>query len=157
MFKSFMNKALEEAVKALEYDEIPIGAIIIDSYTGNIISRAHNLVYTNNDPTAHAEILVLKKAAQILKTPYLDKCDLYVTIEPCAMCAQAISWSRIRRVYFGAEDVKSGAIENGVCLYGNKNCHHKPEVYSGMMSGEASKLLQDFFSSRRSNIDSIDL
>ncbi len=139
-----MNQAIEEAKKASIEDEVPVGAIIYHNSLG-IISKQHNMVYSLNDPTAHAEILALRNAASILRSPYLSECDIYVTLEPCAMCAQAISWSRINRLYFGASDYKSGGVENGANIFQSNNCHHKPEIYGGILEDEAKKLLKDFF------------
>ncbi|MBP7709959.1 MAG: nucleoside deaminase [Rickettsiales bacterium] len=142
-----MEAALAQARLAFEKDEVPVGSIIVED--GKIISSTHNCNLTQKDPTAHAEILTLRKAAEIKGTSRLDNCDLYVTLEPCAMCAAAISLARIRRVYYAASDKKFGAIENGVRFFSSSSCHHKPEVYSGISEEESKKLLQDFFKSKR--------
>ncbi len=144
----YMIQALVQATTALGSAEVPIGAVIVQHNRG-IIVRAHNRMRSDCDPTAHAEIVAIRAAAIILGKSYLDDCDIYVTLEPCAMCAQAISFSKIKRVYFGAEDKKCGGIENGVRLYSNNTCHHKPEVYGGIMSEESAYLLRKFFQQRR--------
>lgn len=147
MKNNFMEAALAQARLAFEKDEVPVGAIIVED--GKIISSAHNCNLTQKDPTAHAEILTLRKAAEIKGTSRLDNCDLYVTLEPCAMCAAAIALARIRRVYYAASDKKFGAVENGVRFFSSSSCHHQPEVYSGIAEEESKKLLQDFFRSKR--------
>ena len=147
MKNNFMEAALAQARLAFEKDEVPVGAVIVEG--GKIISSAHNCNLTKKDPTAHAEILTLRKAAEIKGTSRLDNCDLYVTLEPCAMCAAAISLARIRRIYYAASDKKFGAVENGARIFASSSCHHKPEVYSGISEEESKKLLQDFFRSKR--------
>jgi len=147
MKNNFMEAALAQARLAFEKDEVPVGAIIVED--GKIISSAHNCNLTQKDPTAHAEILTLRKAAEIKGTSRLDNCDLYVTLEPCAMCAAAIALARIRRVYYAASDKKFGAVENGACIFDSSSCHHRPEVYSGISEEESKKLLQDFFRAKR--------
>lgn len=143
----FMERALNEARSAAKRGEVPVGAILVKD--GDIIAADGNRTLELKDPTAHAEILVIRKAAQFLNNERLNGCDLYVTLEPCPMCAAAISFARIRRLYFGAEDIKSGAVENGVHFFGNKTCHHAPEVYSGLSDIEAGKMLSDFFKDKR--------
>ena len=147
MKNNFMEAALAQARLAFEKDEVPVGAVIVED--GKIISSAHNCNLTKKDPTAHAEILTLRKAAEIKGSSRLDNCDLYVTLEPCAMCAAAISLARIRRIYYAASDKKFGAVENGARIFASSSCHHKPEVYSGISEEESKKLMQDFFRSRR--------
>lgn len=145
---TYMERALNEAKLAAKRGEVPVGAVLVKD--GDIIAADGNRTLELKDPTAHAEILVVRKAAQILKSERLTGCDLYVTLEPCPMCAAAISFARIRRLYFGAQDVKSGAVENGVHFYNNKTCHHAPEIYSGLSDVEAGNLLSDFFKEKRS-------
>ncbi len=144
-----MEKALAQAKLAFEKDEVPVGAIVIEK--GKIIAASHNQNLELKDPTAHAEILVLRQAAKIKNSARLDECDLYVTLEPCTMCAAAISLSRIRRVYYGASDKKFGAIENGVRFFSNSTCHHKPEIYSGISEAESKQLMQSFFKNKRNS------
>jgi tRNA(Arg) A34 adenosine deaminase TadA len=120
----------------------------VDS-AGNIIAAAHNLVVTQHDPTAHAELLAIRSACAALGSERLTDCDLYVTLEPCPMCAQAISFARIRRVYFGAYDEKGGGVENGARIFSQHSCHHKPEIYGGIQESECAQLLKDFFKDRR--------
>lgn len=143
---SFMQAALSQARLALP-TEVPIGAVIVRE--GQIIAAAHNLTETHHDPTAHAELLAIRAACEQLGTPRLVGCDLYVTLEPCPMCAQAISFARIRRLYYGAPDIKGGAVENGVRLYSQPTCHHAPEVISGLSERECGQLLKDFFAPKR--------
>ena len=148
-YESHMGQALEEAKISSRIGEVPIGAVIINSVDGALIASCGNRVETLKDPTAHAEILALREAAKLLKTPRLNKCDLYVTLEPCAMCAQAISLARIRRLYYAVEDQKGGGVDNGARVYSNSGCNHRPEIYSGMRETEAKKLLRSFFFERR--------
>jgi tRNA(adenine34) deaminase len=145
--ESLMAQALEEARLAASRGEVPVGAVI--SRDGLIIAKAGNRTRELNDPTAHAEMLVIRSACQSLDTERLTGCDLHVTLEPCPMCAGAISFSRIRRLYFGAADPKGGAVENGVRLYTSPTCHHAPDIYSGIRESDAAFLLRDFFASRR--------
>lgn len=142
-----MQSAIELAKNAATRGEVPIGAVIMRD--GKIIASAHNLTETNNDPTAHAELLVIRYACEILKTPRLIDCDIYVTLEPCAMCAAAISFARIRRLYFGAYDLKGGGVEHGGRFFSQPTCHHTPEVYGGMQESECGELLKNFFAERR--------
>lgn len=144
---TFMDEALVEARKAALLGEVPVGAVLI--HNNHIIARSGNAVITPNDPTGHAEIRVLKQAAEMLQTERLIDCDLYVTLEPCTMCAGAISLSRIRRLYYGAADEKGGAVDNGVRFFDKPTCHHKPEVYSGFHEEACSQILRDFFQKRR--------
>ncbi len=145
---AYMQMALEEAKKAYQQDEVPIGAVLVDSHTGEVIARAHNLC-EQKDCTEHAEILAIQKACKELNQNRLWDMDLYVTLEPCIMCAGAISFARIRKLYFGAEDKKSGAVKNGVKFFESPTCHHKPEVESGIMEAECSSLVKDFFKAKR--------
>jgi len=144
-----MDAALEEAKAAAARGEVPVGAVIVDGASGEIVARAGNETRALNDPTAHAEVLAIRRAAAALGAERLGGCDLYVTLEPCTMCAAAISFARIRRLYFGAADPKGGAVENGVRLYTSPTCHHAPEVYGGIRESEAARLLKDFFRERR--------
>jgi tRNA(Arg) A34 adenosine deaminase TadA len=147
MKNNFMLEALRQAKIAFEKDEVPVGAVIVEGE--KIIAAAHNQNLSLNDPTAHAEILTLRQAAQIKNSSRLDGCDLYVTLEPCAMCASAIALARIRRVYYAASDEKFGAVENGARIFNSSSCHHHPEIYSGISEEESRELLQSFFRSKR--------
>jgi tRNA(adenine34) deaminase len=142
-----MDLALEEARVAQERGEVPIGCVVVRD--GGVIARAGNRVVADRDPTAHAEIVALRAAASLLQSERLDDCDLYVTLEPCAMCAGAISFARIRRLYYGAADPKGGAVDNGVKFFGSPTCHHRPEIYGGIAEVQASALLKGFFQERR--------
>jgi tRNA(adenine34) deaminase len=142
-----METALEEARLAAARGEVPVGAVIVRD--GAIVAHAGNRTLADHDPTAHAEIVAIRMACEALGSERLPGCDLYVTLEPCPMCAGAISFARIRRLYFGASDPKGGAVENGVRLYSDPTCHHRPEVYGGFSESESSLLLRDFFRERR--------
>lgn len=142
-----MAEALEEARAAAARGEVPVGAVIVRG--GVVIARAGNRTLADRDPTAHAEIVAIRLACAALGSERLPGCDLYVTLEPCPMCAAAISFARIRRLYFGAADVKGGAVENGVRLYANPTCHHRPEVYGGIGETASAEMLRDFFRDRR--------
>ncbi len=144
-----MCLALEEARAAGNRGEVPVGAVLVEGKTREILARSGNRVEELGDPTAHAEMLVIRAAAGHLGTARLVNCDLYVTLEPCPMCAQAISLARLRRVYFGAQDRKGGGIENGPRIFNQPTCHHRPEVYGGIGETEASRLLKAFFEARR--------
>jgi tRNA(adenine34) deaminase len=144
---SFMSIALEEAHAAGARGEVPVGCAIVRN--GEVIARAGNLTMADRDPTAHAELIAIRAAAASLGSERLTDCDLYVTLEPCAMCAAAISFARIRRLYFGAPDPKGGAVEHGVRFFAAPTCHHKPEVYGGINESECAALLKDFFQARR--------
>jgi tRNA(adenine34) deaminase len=144
----YMAMALAEAEAAAQADEVPVGAVIVAA-DGSVLARTGNAMRRTNDPTAHAEILALRAACATLGTDRLPDCDLYVTLEPCTMCAGAISHARIRRLYYGASDRKAGAVDNGVAFYDQPTCHHKPEVYGGIQEKAAARLLKDFFSLRR--------
>ncbi len=141
----YMQMALNQAILAKDKGEVPVGAVIVDSNSKNIISASHNLCETNKDPLAHAEILAIKNALIQLNQQYLTDCDIYVTLEPCPMCAGAISLCHIRRVYFGAYDVKMGGIEHNSRVFSHQDGLYKPESYGGIMEKECSKLLTDFF------------
>ena len=143
-----MNVALEEAAKALERGEVPIGAVIVENF-GNIVARAGNETRARLDPSAHAEVLAIREACTVLKTERLVNCDMYVTLEPCAMCAALIANARIRRIYFAASDPKSGGIQQGARIFDRKQTHHVPEIYSGIGEKKAAKLLRNFFSKKR--------
>ncbi len=143
----FMQLALEEARRASALGEVPVGAVIVKD--GKIIASAHNRVEAANDPTGHAELLAIRAACEALATPRLTDCDLYVTLEPCAMCATAISFARIRRLYFGAPDEKGGGVEHGARVYSHPTCHHKPEVYGDIGGQECGDLLKIFFQTLR--------
>ena len=142
-----MQQALALAKQAASDGEVPVGAVIVKD--GEIIAQASNLTETDNDPSAHAELLAIRAASKRLGSPRLPDCDLYVTLEPCTMCASAISFARIRRLYFGAYDAKGGGVEHGAKFYHQPTCHHAPEVIGGMMESETSQLLKEFFASRR--------
>ena len=142
-----MKEALKQAKIAFEKDEVPVGAVIVEN--GKIIATSHNQNLILKDPTAHAEILVMREAAKIKDSARLDGCDLYVTLEPCAMCASAIALARIRRVYYAASDIKFGAVENGARIFSSTSCHHKPEIYSGISEEESKELMQSFFRNKR--------
>ena len=148
MFRSYMNVALEEAAKALKRGEVPIGAVIVEN-SGNIVARAGNETRARLDPSAHAEVLAIREACTVLKTERLVNCDMYVTLEPCAMCAALIANARIRRIYFAASDPKSGGIQQGARIFDRKQTHHVPEIYSGIGEEKATKLLRNFFSKKR--------
>ncbi|MEM8798719.1 MAG: nucleoside deaminase [Pseudomonadota bacterium] len=146
-----MERALLNARRAGEMGEVPVGAVVVKN--GEVIAEAHNLVYDGQipDPTGHAEVRALRSAARAIGSPRLDGCDLYVTLEPCAMCAAAIAIARIRRLYFGAADPKGGAVENGPRFFTQPTCHHRPEVFGGIGERAASELLRDFFARMRSS------
>jgi tRNA(Arg) A34 adenosine deaminase TadA len=144
-----MALAFVEAEAAGLRGEVPVGAVIVDSLTGRILAAAGNRTEQDTDPTAHAEILAIRAAAQAVGEPRLPACDLYVTLEPCAMCAAAIGFARIRRVYYGAYDPKGGALEHGPRWFQQPTCHHQPEVYGGIEEGRAGELLREFFAARR--------
>ena len=137
-----MSLAIKEAIKARKKNEVPVGAIIVDG-CGNVIAKAHNLVETRNDPTCHAEKLVIEKALKITGQRFLNDCDIWVTLEPCVMCAGLIKQTRIRRLYYGAEDKKGGAIHNGVRVFSDNKT--SIEIYSGFSADQSERLLKDFF------------
>jgi tRNA(adenine34) deaminase len=142
-----MDIAFAEARAAAAADEVPVGCAIVRG--GEVLARAGNRTLRDRDPTAHAELLAIRAAAAALGSERLTDCDLYVTLEPCAMCAAAISFARIRRLYFGAADPKGGAVEHGVKFFSAATCHHRPEVYGGIGEQEAAGLLRAFFAARR--------
>ena len=144
-----MEIALEEARAAEARGEVPIGAVIVDGSNGSVVARAGNETRARNDPTAHAEILAIRRAAEALGAERLSGCDLYVTLEPCTMCAAAISFARLRRLYYGAEDPKGGGVAHGARFFGQPTCHHRPEVYGGIHETAAAALLRDFFAAKR--------
>ena len=144
-----MELAFGQAVRARDAGEVPVGAVIVDGTSGEVIAAAHNLTETGNDPTAHAEILAIRAAALKLKSPRLITCDLYVTLEPCAMCAAAIAHARLRRLYFSAYDPKGGGVEHGARFFHQPTCHHRPEVVGGIGEGRSAELLKTFFAERR--------
>ena len=146
-FKSFMSEALAEAISAGERGEVPVGAVIVKG--DNVIASAGNETRARNDPTAHAEILAIRAACRVLDSERLDGCTLYVTLEPCAMCAMAISHARIDRLIYAASDPKSGGVEQGAAIFSQSQTHHKPEVIAGIEESAASDLLRSFFSSKR--------
>lgn len=144
-----MSIALEEAAAAARRGEVPVGAVIFDDTTQKILAQAGNRIVELADPTAHAEMNCIRQAAREFGSERLTGCDLYVTLEPCPMCAQAISFARIRRLYFGAEDEKGGGVVNGPRIFDQPTCHHKPEIYGGLSEKIAAKQLRDFFQERR--------
>lgn len=145
--KSFMDMAIDEARQAARSGEVPVGAVLV--YNKTVIAKSGNRVLSPPDPSGHAEMLVLREASRMLGSERLVDCDLYVTLEPCTMCAGAISFARIRRLYYGASDEKGGAVDNGIRFFNQPTCHHKPDVYSGFQERECSELLIRFFEDRR--------
>lgn len=146
-FVTFMPQALAEAEAAAAAGEVPVGAIVVRD--GVVIGRGRNRTIERSDPTAHAEIEAIRDAGRRLGSDRLVDCDLWVTLEPCPMCAGAISFARIRRLYFGAGDPKGGAVENGVRFFASPSCHHVPEVYSGLSEKRSGDILREFFRKRR--------
>jgi len=146
---AYMQLALDAARTAAEYGEVPVGAGVVDSVSGRVLSVAANRVEQDRDPTAHAEILAIRAAARELRVPRLTDCDLYVTLEPCTMCAQAIAFARIRRLVFGAYDPKGGGVEHGARVFSQPTCHHAPEIVGGMEEGACAALLKEFFAGLR--------
>jgi tRNA(adenine34) deaminase len=144
---SFMDLALAEARAAGARGEVPVGCVVVRD--GVVVGRAGNRTLDDHDPTAHAELVAIRQAAAALGSERLGECDLYVTLEPCAMCAGAIAFARVRRLYYGAPDPKGGAVDNGVKFFASPACHHRPEIYGGMAEAEASALLKGFFQERR--------
>jgi tRNA(adenine34) deaminase len=142
-----MSLALDEARAAGARGEVPVGCVIVRD--GAVVARAGNRTLADRDPTAHAEIMAIRSAAASLGSERLEGCDLYVTLEPCAMCAGAVAFARIRRLYYGAPDPKGGAVDNGVKFFASPSCHHRPEVYGGLVEAEAGALLKEFFRERR--------
>lgn len=147
--ETYMAQALAEGEAAARRGEVPVGAVLVDSATGAVLAKAGNRVEELNDPTAHAELLAIRAAGAKVGAPRLPEADLYVTLEPCAMCAAAISFARIRRLYFGAYDPKGGGVEHGARFFQQETCHHAPEVIGGLEERRAAALLKAFFASRR--------
>jgi tRNA(Arg) A34 adenosine deaminase TadA len=145
----YMALAIAEAQEASKAGEVPVGAVLVDARNGDVIATGRNRMRADNDPTAHAEVVALRAAAAKLGEIRLTDCDLYVTLEPCAMCAGAISLARVRRVYFGAYDAKGGAVEHGPRFFTQPTCHHTPEVYGGISEQDCALLLRDFFVDKR--------
>jgi tRNA(adenine34) deaminase len=143
-----MDLALTQARAAAAAGEVPVGCVVVRD--DRVIAETHNGTLADRDPTAHAELLAIRAAAAALGSERLTDCDLYVTLEPCAMCAAAMSFARIRRLYYGAADPKGGAVENGVRFFSSSTCHHRPDVYGGIGEAEAAALLRTFFQARRS-------
>lgn len=151
-----MERALALAAYAAEQDEVPIGAVVVNPENGEIVSEAYNLSEHVADASAHAEILAIRKACEKLKCNRLRGMDLYVTLEPCTMCAAAISFARIQNLYFGAVDAKGGAVVSGVKFYDSPTCHHRPEVQGGIMERECGQILKDFFKAKREKVRLLD-
>ena len=145
----FMALAFREAEAAGGRGEVPVGAVIVESDSGHILAAAGNQTEASCDPTAHAEMLVIRAAAAKVGAPRLAGCDLYVTLEPCAMCAAAASLARLRRVVYGAYDPKGGGVDHGARVFAQSTCHHRPEVVGGVSAGRAETLLKEFFAARR--------
>jgi tRNA(adenine34) deaminase len=144
---SFMELALDQARAAAAEGEVPVGCVVV--LDGAVVASTRNRTLADRDPTAHAELLAIRQAAAAIGSERLTTCDIYVTLEPCTMCAAAISFARIRRLYYGAADAKGGAVESGVRFFESPTCHHRPEVYGGIAEGEAGELLRAFFQARR--------
>ncbi|MHA1567768.1 MAG: nucleoside deaminase [Alphaproteobacteria bacterium] len=147
--RDYMALALVQAKAAGLRGEVPVGAVLVDSLSGAVLAENGNRVEGDHDATAHAEMLVLRAGCQAAGAARLPACDLYVTLEPCAMCAQALALARIRRLYFGAYDPKGGGVDHGARVFDHRTCHHKPEVYGGFDESQASALLKSFFAARR--------
>lgn len=147
--ETYMEMALLEAQAAAERGEVPVGCVIVDPVSQEVLARTGNRTEELNDPTAHAELLAIRQASSKIGSARLSGCDLYVTLEPCAMCATAISFARIRRLYFGAYDPKMGGVEHGPAIFQQPTCHHAPEVYGGLNEQTAAELLKTFFRDKR--------
>ncbi len=147
----FMKEALKEAKKAYRKGEVPVGCVIVED--GKIISRGHNMRESKNDPTAHAEIVAIRKATKKRQSWRLENCDIYVTVEPCSMCAGALLWARIRTIYYGTQDPKGGALCSSYNLFDVPGINHHPQVFSGILADEASQLMTSFFKERRKRIE----
>ncbi len=147
--ENLMQAAMSQAESAVERGEVPVGCIIVDGASGEVISSASNRTEELDDPTAHAEMLAIRAASASVGSARLIGCDMYVTLEPCPMCATAISFARIRRVYFGAYDPKSGGVEHGARIFEQPTCHHKPEVYGGINEIACGEILKNFFKAKR--------
>lgn len=148
-FKSYMDIAYKQATIAFKKGEVPVGCVMIDRNSGQILAKAHNLCETKKNPTLHAEIIAIGLACKKINNKNLSNCDIYITLEPCAMCASAISNAKIQRVYYSAVDKKQGAVENGIRFFNSRSCLHRPEIYSGLMKNESETLLRDFFAKLR--------
>jgi tRNA(adenine34) deaminase len=144
-----MHHAIQQAEIALSQDEVPVGAVIVDGLSGEILAQAHNEMEQQKNLTAHAEFLAIQRACQKRGSGRLENCDIYVTLEPCPMCAQAISFARLRRVYFGAYDPKGGGVDHGAKIFNASSCHHIPEVMGGIEEQKCSQLLRGFFEKKR--------
>ena len=144
-----MSQAISEAQDAAVRGEVPVGCVLVAAVTGNVIAAAGNRTEELGDPTAHAEMLAIREAVARRKTPRLEELDMYVTLEPCAMCAAVISFARIRRLYFGAYDPKGGGVEHGGKFFSQPTCHHAPEVYGGMEETQCAHMLKTFFAEKR--------
>lgn len=144
-----MLEALEEAKAARAKEEVPIGAVLVNPETGKIIARAGNATIENSDPTAHAEILVIREACRKAGAQRIPELDMYVTLEPCPMCATAISFARINKLFFGAYDPKGGGVAHGPKIFGQPTCHHRPDVFGGIEEERCGEILRDFFKARR--------
>ncbi len=140
-----MQRALIEAEKAFTQDEVPVGAVIVDTLSGGVIASTHNEMEKRKDPTAHAELLAIQKACLLKERGRLEDCDIYVTLEPCPMCAQAISFARFRRLYFGAYDPKGGGVDHGAKIFNASSCHYHPEIIGGLEEEACASLLLNFF------------
>lgn len=140
-----MDHALCEAEKAFAQNEVPVGAVVVEVSTGKILTSSHNEMIQKKDPTAHAELLAIQKACQLKDNGRLEDCDIYITLEPCPMCAQAISFARFRRLYFGAYDPKGGGVDHGAKIFRAPSCHHHPEIIGGLQEKACSELLVKFF------------
>ena len=145
----FMKLAIELAKNAFEKDEVPVGAVIVERKTSNVIAGFSNQMRQNSIAIEHAEVLTIQQAMKVLKNERLVGCDMYVSLEPCPMCAHAISIARLDRLFYAASDPKSGGVEHGPRIYESSSCHHKPEVFVGMLASESSELLRNFFQSKR--------
>ena len=148
VFRSHMELALDEARAAADRGEVPVGAVLVDA-SGAVLARAGNRTRELSDPTAHAEILAIREAAKVTQSERLTGCSLYVTLEPCAMCAAAIAAARLARLYYGAADPKSGGVAHGARVFSHPQSHHVPEVYDGVSAADSERLLKDFFADRR--------
>lgn len=146
---SYMQAALEEARLAAKRDEVPIGAVLVDSSSGEIVARNGNRTIELSDPTAHAEVLVIREMCKQVGQQRIPNYDLYVTLEPCTMCAGAISFARIRRLIYGAPDQKGGSVHHGAKFFEQPTCHHKIKITDGIMSGECGQILKDYFKGKR--------
>ena len=149
MKNKFINLAIKQALIGLKKKEVPVGAVIVDN-ENNIISKAHNLVEKKNDPSCHAEMLAIKKALKVTGERYLQNCSIWVTLEPCIMCSGVILQTRIKRLYFGAEDKKMGSVENGLRVFYNQNLNHKVEIYHGFQEDKVKQIMSSFFKNLRS-------